>query len=116
MGRKGNVGSVFWCVEDFYVIDTAYFVTSSLPLRFLFYVLPTLNFLNSDAAVPGLSRNQAYTLEILVPPTALLKKFCALADTFERQAATLQRQIQNLRRARDLLLPRLLSGQVNLQA
>jgi type I restriction enzyme, S subunit len=114
VGRKGNVGSVFWCAEDFYVIDTAYFVTSSLPLRFLFYVLPTLNFLNSDAAVPGLSRNQAYTLEILVPPAALLKKFCALADTFERQVSTLQRQIQNLRRTRDLLLPRLLSGQVEL--
>jgi type I restriction enzyme S subunit len=115
VGRKGNVGSVFWCAEDFYVIDTAYFVTSALPLRFLFYVLPTLNFLNSDAAVPGLSRNQAYTLEILVPPASLLEKFCALADTFERQAATLQRQIQNLRRTRDLLLPRLLSGQVNLK-
>jgi hypothetical protein len=27
----------------------------------------------------------------------------------------MQRQIQNLRRARDLLLPRLLSGQVNLK-
>jgi type I restriction enzyme S subunit len=114
VGRKGNVGSVFWCVEDFYVIDTAYFVTSSLPLRFLFYVLPTLNFLNSDAAVPGLSRNQAYTLEILVPPATLLKKFCALADTFELQASALQRQIQNLRRTRDLLLPRLLSRQVAL--
>ena len=115
VGRKGNVGSVFWCTDDFYVIDTAYFVTSSLPLRYLFYVLPTLNFINSDAAVPGLSRNQAYTLEILVPPTAILQKFCSLADTFERQASTLQRQIQNLRRTRDLLLPRLLSGQVELK-
>ena len=116
VGRKGNVGSVFWCVENFFVIDTAYFVTSSLPLRFLFYVLPTLNFLNSDAAVPGLSRNQAYTLEILVPTAALLKRFCALAETFERQAATLQRQIQNLRRTRNLLLPRLLSGQIEVTA
>jgi type I restriction enzyme, S subunit len=116
VGRKGNVGSVFWCDEDFFVIDTAYFVTSSLPLRFLFYVLPTLNFINSDAAVPGLSRNQAYTLEILIPPVPLLTKFCELADKFERQASTLQRQIQNLRRTRDLLLPRLLSGQVNLEA
>ncbi len=109
VGRKGNVGSVFWCNEDFFVIDTAYFVTSSLPLRFLFYVLPTLNFINSDAAVPGLSRNQAYTLEMAVPPTPLLTKFCELAETFEKQASTLQRQIQNLRRTRDLLLPRLLS-------
>ena len=112
VGRKGNVGSVFWCDDDFFVIDTAYFVTASVPLRFLLYVLPTLNFINSDAAVPGLSRNQAYTLELLVPPASLLEKFCELAGTFERQSATLQRQIQNLRRTRDLLLPRLLSGQV----
>ena len=112
VGRKGNVGSVFWCEDDFFVIDTAYFVTSSLPLRFLFYVLPTLNFINSDAAVPGLSRNQAYSLEVLVPPATLLAKFCELADSFERQASTLGRQTQNLRRTRDLLLPRLLSGQV----
>ena len=96
VGRNGNVGSVFWCDEDFFVIDTAYFVTSSLPLRFLFYVLPTLNFINSDAAVPGFSRNQAYTLKVIVPPALLLKMFCDLADTFERQATTIQRQIQNL--------------------
>ena len=112
VGRKGNVGTVFWCEDDFFVIDTAYFVTSALPLRFLVYVLPTLNFINSDAAVPGLSRNQAYTLDILVPPAPLLAKFCALADTFEQQASTLQRKIQNLCRTRDLLLPRLLAGNV----
>ena len=114
VGRKGNVGSVFWCDDDFFVIDTAYFVTSSLPLRFLFYVLPTLNFINSDAAVPGLSRNQAYALEFLVPPAPILDEFCDLANTFERQASTLQCQIQTLRRTRDLLLPRLLAGQVEL--
>ncbi len=110
VGRKGNVGSVFWSDEAFFVIDTAYFVTSSLPLRYLFYALPSLNFINGDAAVPGLSRRQAYTLEIVVPPTNVLSTFCELADTFERQASTFQRKIQNLRRTRDLLLPRLLSG------
>lgn len=115
VGRKGNVGSVFWCDEDFFVIDTAYFVTSSLPLRYLYYVLPTLNFINSDAAVPGLSRNQAYTLELLVPPASLLEKFCELASAFEQQAAILQRQIKNLCRMRDMLLPRLLSGQIEVE-
>jgi type I restriction enzyme S subunit len=114
VGRKGNVGSVFWSDEAFFVIDTAYFVTSSLPLRFLFYALPTLNFINSDAAVPGLSRNQAYTLETLVPPATLLGRFCEVADTFERQVLILQRKVQTLRRTRDLLLPRLLSGRLEL--
>jgi type I restriction enzyme, S subunit len=110
VGRKGNVGSVFWSDEDFFVIDTAYFVESCLPLRFLFYLLPTLNFINSDAAVPGLSRQQAYTLEMIVPPTDLLLKFCTFADNFEKQASMHRRQNQNLRRTRDLLLPNLLSN------
>jgi type I restriction enzyme S subunit len=111
VGRKGNVGSVFWSDQDFFVIDTAYFVESRLPLRFLFYLLPTLNFINSDAAVPGLSRQQAYSLETIVPPGDILAKFCTLADIFERQASTLRLQNQNLRRTRDLLLPKLLSNQ-----
>jgi type I restriction enzyme S subunit len=32
------------------------------------------------------------------------------------QVLALQRQIQNLRRTRDLLLPRLLSGQIDVEA
>lgn len=115
VGRKGNVGSIFWSDEDFFVIDTAYFVEAFLPLRFLFYDLQTKNFINSDAAVPGLSRRQAYALEAVVPPTELLTTFCRLADNFEVHASTLRRQLQNLRRTRDLLLPRLLSGQINLK-
>jgi type I restriction enzyme, S subunit len=112
VGRKGNVGSVFWSDDDFFVIDTAYFVTSFLPLRYWFYVLPTLNFINSDAAVPGLSRNQAYALDCILPPSALLATFCGLADTYERQVHIHQCQNENLRHTRDLLLPRLLSGHV----
>jgi type I restriction enzyme S subunit len=115
VGRKGNVGSVFWSDADFYPIDTAYFVTSSLPLRFMFYELQTKNFINNDAAVPGLSRYQAYSLETIIPPSDLLTRFCRLADDFEQQASKLRHQIENLRRTRDLLLPRLLSGQVALE-
>ena len=47
VGRKGNVGSVFWSEEDFYPIDTTYFVISKIPLRYLFYDLQKKNFLRS---------------------------------------------------------------------
>ncbi len=116
VGRKGNVGSVFWSDVDFYPIDTAYFVTSSLPLRFMFYDLQTKNFINNDAAVPGLSRHQAYSLETMVPSADAIAKFCSLADVFERQASSLRHQVENLRRTRDLLLPKLLSGQIPVAA
>ena len=110
VGRKGNVGSVFWSDESFYPIDTAYFVTSKLPLRSLYYDLQTKNFLNNDAAVPGLNRNQAYSLETVIPPFDVLTQFNQLANNFEQQASILRRQIQILHRTRDLLLPRLLSA------
>lgn len=60
------------------------------------------------------SCKQACTLEILVPPAAPLAKFWELADSFERQAVSLQHQLQNPLRTRNLLLSRPLSGQVQL--
>jgi type I restriction enzyme S subunit len=96
VGRKGNVGSVFWCDTDFCVIDTAYYVTSSLPLRYLFYVLPTLNFLNSDAAVPGLSRNQAYTLEIFIPPLPIQQRIAGILSAYDELIENSQRRIKIL--------------------
>ena len=53
VGRKGNVGSVFFCPSDFWVIDTAYYVRSELSPYFLYFNLLSQNFLNNDAAVPG---------------------------------------------------------------
>jgi hypothetical protein len=59
----------------------------------------------------------AFTLEkayLLITPSPLLKKFGDATIPMAEQIHTLQRQIQNLRRTRGLLLPSLLSGQVNL--
>lgn len=113
VGRKGNVGSVFWSDMDFYPIDTVYFVSSTLPIRFLYYDLQTKNFINNDAAVPGLNRNQAYSLETVIPATDTRNRFCELAESFDNQGLVLRRHVANLRRTRDLLLPRLLSGQID---
>ncbi|WP_152555096.1 restriction endonuclease subunit S [Desulfonatronum thiodismutans] len=113
VGRKGNVGSIFWSDSRFYPIDTVYFVTSNIPLRFLFYDLQTKNFLNNDAAVPGLNRNQAYSLNTVIPSSDLLAKFCQFADDFEQQASALRQKNSTLRRTRDLLLPKLISGEID---
>ncbi|MBF0106392.1 MAG: restriction endonuclease subunit S [Deltaproteobacteria bacterium] len=114
VGRKGNVGSVYWSDIPFYPIDTVYFVKSKIPLRFLYYDLQTKNFLNNDAAVPGLNRNQAYSLETIVPSTEILKVFCDFANSYEAGMAILRRKNDVLRRTRDLLLPKLISGELDI--
>lgn len=56
VGRKGNVGSVYWSEVDFWPIDTVFYVVTELPLHYIYYNLQHQHFMNSDAAVPGLSR------------------------------------------------------------
>ena len=58
-----------------------------------------------------LSRTAIGEVKIPTPPDLLQKRFGALAHPVRTAANTLSKQITNLRRTRDLLLPRLLSGQ-----
>ena len=113
VGRKGNVGSVHWIDGPCWPIDTAYFVDTDLPLRFIAEQLRRTEFTNSHAAVPGLSRESAYARPMVIPPIALLKSFQALADPFGSQAAALSLQSERLEALRDLLLPKLVTGQVD---
>ena len=46
----------------------------------------------------------------------LIANFSAKVGALLEQVKVLQRQVRNLRRTRDLLLPRLLSGQINVEA
>jgi type I restriction enzyme S subunit len=54
------------------------------------------------------------TIQIVWPPEAILQKAGGFLEPLSEEIITLKRQIQNLRKTRDLLLPRLLSGQIPL--
>lgn len=110
VGRKGNVGSVFWSDLDFYPIDTVFFVRTELSLPYVFYNLQHQNFISGDAAVPGLSRNAAYLKPFLVPRSQDLEGFEKIVVPVFGQLRVLQEKNDRLRQARDLLLPKLISG------
>lgn len=115
VGRKGNVGSTTWSDCDFFPIDTVFFVETELPKRFIFQVLKRQTFLNSDAAVPGLNRAGALRNEVVIPPTSLMAMFDALAEPLLRLAAILNESNIKLAEARNVLLPRLMSGEMVVQ-
>lgn len=82
IGRKGNVGSVFYSNTPFYCIDTAYYVTpndTDLDFVFLYYLLQTLGLkdLNEDSAVPGLNRETALAQWVDVPVDKNLQSLIA---------------------------------------
>src|SRR5690606_29525014 len=91
-----------------------------VPLFFLFHWLtenvPTFQRMASGATFKEISRGVFKTIEFIQPPEKLVRRFEDSVAPMAEQILALQRQIQNLRRTRDLLLPRLLSGQVELSA
>jgi type I restriction enzyme S subunit len=116
VGRKGNVGSVHWCDVPFFPIDTVFYVKTVLPLNYVFFNLQRQNFLNNDAAVPGLNRNQAYSLPLLVPSADVLGRFDSESRQILGLARLLERKNVNLKATRDLLLPKLISGELDVPA
>ena len=91
-----------------------------VPLYFLFHWLiesvPTFQRMASGATFKEISRGVFKTIEFLQPPNDLVGRFEILATPLGEQVLALQRQVRNLRRTRDLLLPRLLSGQIAVDA
>ncbi len=113
VGRKGNVGAVHWSDGDFYPIDTTFFVRTELPLEYVLRNLRDQNFINSDAAVPGLNRQQAYRNPLLVPGADVLERYDTVVEPLTALRRNLEQQNVNLRATRDLLLPKLVSGDVD---
>lgn len=62
--------------------------------------------------MPRADWNLMETYEICVPPSGILEAFHDLADPILAQLTTLAFQNQKLRAARDLLLPKLMSGEI----
>jgi len=112
VGRKGNVGSVYWCPMDYWPIDTAYYINGDTSNLWLFYALQYMHFISTDVAVPGLNRDFAYSRPLLVPKQQIIRDFLQTVTPLHAQILKLEEINQKLRGARDLLLPRLMSGEI----
>lgn len=97
IGRKGTIGSLTLLEKPFWPIDTAFFIKDEPQKRdlyFTYYLLKTLGLdtMNTDSAVPGLNRENAHKLEILVPPLSSQKMIGLFARAYDQQVETLRRQ------------------------
>jgi type I restriction enzyme S subunit len=72
--------------------------------------------LRLGAAQQNISQVLLRNLECIKPPGKLVSAFAERTSPLLDGILILQRQIKNLRRTRDLLLPRLLSGQIDLES
>jgi type I restriction enzyme S subunit len=99
----------------------AVLTATKVPFTFLYFATTTDDFVAyltnnaTGAAYPAVTSTTFEKVDLLIPSAPLLKKFGEATIPMAEHIHTLQRQIRNLRRTRNLLLPRLLTGQVSLE-
>jgi type I restriction enzyme S subunit len=115
-GRSGSLGEVHYVPDDFWPLNTSLWVKEFrkvTPLFALFLLRQMdLKQYNGGASVPTLDRKAIHRLEVLVPQRKWITAFDEFAVPLFQQVRNLDGQNQKLRAARDLLLPRLMSGEV----
>jgi type I restriction enzyme S subunit len=116
-GRSGSLGTVLYIDEDFWPLNTTLWVKEfkrSTPLH-AYYLLSDLDFnkFNSGAAVPTLNRNDIHGLSVILPTQRILKLFDSQVASVFSFINLLRRKNDNLRTTRDFLLPKLISGEID---
>ena len=83
-----------------------------MPISLFYYTVSALELSNFAYA-----RHFKFLKEelLIVPESRIATAFADRVDPIKKHARTLQQQTDNLHRTRDLLLPRLLSGQMTLK-
>ncbi len=116
-GRSGSLGSVMLVEGDFWPLNTTLWVKQFAvgSALYAFYVLRSIDLsgFNSGAAVPTLNRNDIHGLPVVRPTAIVLTAFDDVVGPMIKLKRRLELANENLRTTRDLLLPQLISGELD---
>lgn len=92
---------------------------SKIFTEYLYFVLKSLkktieNYGATGATMTNLSKSKFEALEMLLPNFELVKSFHESSNPIFKQILVLMRKNENLKQQRDMLLPKLISGQIEL--
>jgi len=102
------------------IVSTGFAVITArkVPYTYLYHALTTDEFVAyltnnaTGAAYPAVNAGDFKNADVLLPPSRLLESFHTIVVDFFDEKQNLHRKNDVLRRTRDLLLPRLISGEV----
>ena len=72
--------------------------------------------MGNGAIFASVTKDDMQSIELVCPPSSVVKAATEHFEPLHSEISTLSKQVHNLRRTRDLLLPRLLSGQITVEA
>jgi len=117
IGRKGTVGSITWSTEDYWPIDTTYYVVpciGEIDLKWLYYILKILKLyqLNAATGIPGLNRNVALNIKIPLPPLHEQKRIAEALTSVDEEIENEMAHKERLEGIKKGLMQVLLTGKI----
>ena len=115
-GRSGSLGKYQFIWDNFWPHNTSLYISDYKDhnIFFVYSLLQTVDFasLNNGGAIPTLNRNVLSNIEVIEPTDELQEMFAMITEAQYRKIRNLKKQNNQLKMARDALLPKLMSGEV----
>ena len=115
-GRSGSLGRICFVDDPCWPLNTSLWVTDfkAVSIYFAYFMLSEMDLakFNGGVSVPTLDRKVAHAANVLVPTRNIAMRFDEHVEIMFKQKKLLNQQIRKLVQARDLLLPRLMNGEI----
>lgn len=119
-GRSGSLGLFQFIQTNFWPHNTSLFIKDfkGHSIYFIHQLLLTLDFskLNSGGAIPSLNRNTLSSIAIVVPTSEIEKQFEKIVSQYYSLKESIDKKLKIVLELKSILLPRLLSGQIEINA
>lgn len=115
--RKGTLNNVMYVNEPFWSVDTMFFTEMKIPnvAKFVFHFVKAkdLASMNAGSAVPSMTTDILNALELAIPSTERLAEFESVVAPMYQTMQANNRESAKLAELRDTLLPKLMSGEMD---
>jgi type I restriction enzyme S subunit len=116
--RKGTLSNLMYVDEEFWSVDTMFYSVPKMKsiMKFVFYYLNTFDFvsMNVGSAVPSMTTKVLNDINTLKSSDNILNEFDRLVADYFNKRQSLDRNNNTLKKFRDTLLPKLLSGEIRI--
>lgn len=115
--RKGTLNNVMYVNQPFWSVDTMFYTEMKLPnvAKFVYHFVKAkdLASMNAGSAVPSMTTDILNAMEVTIPSASALEEFESLVAPMYRAMQENDIQSSKLSELRDALLPKLMSGEID---
>lgn len=117
--RKGTLSNLFYLSEPFWSVDTMFYteIHNASFGKYLFFVIKSLNLaaMNVGSAVPSMTTKVLNGIKVLKPIDFVMLQFDEIASSIFEKMKHNTKENEELSNLRDTLLPKLISGELNVK-